>query len=182
MRESRIPFNGALVEPPLRGSYPDGWVWGLGLPRALTYSRWLLADPHARRALGSNKHPFWWTFDYSDEGASGPLQAQQTLTSGISPNYNFVALSVIASTDQLKGFRAQFRQLTDENGAGSNWSRVGIELSNCAGTAANPLCLRHPVPLPNNLSLLNRTANKADSTDPSAGVNKVQICIYGVRD
>lgn len=182
MRESRIPFDGALVQPPYRESYPPGWVWGLGLPRALTYSRWLLADPPARRALGSNKHPFWWTFDYNDMGPIGPLQAQQTQNGAIMPNNNFVALAVLGSSTQLKGFRTQFRMLTDDEGGGANWSRVGIEQSNACGTAAQPMFLRHPVPMPNNLSVLNRTANKAIPADPPTGLNSVQVCIYGVRD
>lgn len=125
--------------------------------------------------MGSRKTPFWYVMDFT-------LQAQETDHNGISPAGNFVALALVANGDQARGYRTQFRQLADERGNGFSFSKVPIDDVNSVGTAQRPMFLRHPVPLPNHLSLLNRTSNKALSTDPSSGVNAIQVCVFGVRD
>ena len=174
MRQSTIPPDGVLNSP-RHGTYPEGWTLGLVLPWCVATARAYLPSPPERRAIGATKTPFWLAMDYS-------LQAQVTDNNGLSPTGNFVALAIVATATQAKGFRTQFRQIIDEQGNGFTLSNVPIEQGNACGTAQRPLFLKHPYPMPNHLSVLNRTTNKALSTDPSVGVNAIQICIYGVRD
>lgn len=175
MRQSLIPVDGLLNTPRYGMTYPEGWTLGLVLPWCIPTARAYLPSVPERRAIGARKTPFWYAMNYS-------LQAQVTDNNGVSPLGNFVALAVLGSTSQARGFRTKFRQLVDQSGKGFSFSRVPIDDVNSGGTAQRPLFLKHPYPMPNNLGLLNRTANKALTTDPSAGVNAVQICIYGVRD
>ena len=176
MRQSNsIPLDGVFNTPRYGMSYPEGWRLGLVLPWCIVMARAYLPSPPERQAIGSRKTPFWYALDYN-------LQAQVTDNNGISPTGNFVGLAIVSTASQGRGFRTQFRQLADEQGNGFAFSRVPIDDVNSTGTAQRPLFLKHPYPMPNNLSLLNRTANKALSTDPSAGRNAIQVCIYGVRD
>ena len=175
MRQSFIPVDGVLNTPRYGMSYPEGWTLGLVLPWCLATARAYLPSVPERRALGDSKSPFWLVLDYD-------LQAEVTDHSGVSPTGNFVALAILSTATRTRGFRTQFRQLADEQGGGFAFSRVPVNDVNSSGTAQRPLFLKHPVPMPNHLSLLNRTANRALSTDPSSGRNQIQICIYGVRD
>ena len=175
MRESRIPLDGILVTPNYTETFPPGWTLGLVLPWCVMTARAYLPSVPERRALGSRKTPFWHVLNYT-------LQAQETGDSGIVPTSNFTALALVATTDQARGLRARFRQIVDERGNGFNFSRVPINDANGFGTAQRPLFLKHPYPMPNLLSVLNRTANRALTTDPNSGVNNIQICVYGVRD
>lgn len=137
--------------------------------------------------LGHARAPYWWPFNYNTQ-ESNSLQAQQTLDGAISPAANFILLKLLATASQPKGFRTQFRQLINSNGGGLNFSRVGIEQSNVAGlvgtvgTPQAPFTLPIPYATPNLLSILNRTANKANTLDPGTGVNDVQICMFGMRE
>ena len=175
MRQSKIPLDGVFNSPRYGTTYPEGWTLGLVLPWCVATARAYLPSSPERRAIGSRKSPFWLVLDYD-------LQAQVTDNNGVSPTGNFVALAIVSTATRTRGFRTQFRQLADEQGNGFALSPVPIDDVNAAGTAQRPLFLKHPYPMPNHLSLLNRTANKALSTDPSSGRNAIQICIYGVRD
>lgn len=173
MRESYIPLDGIL-----QSGQPEDLknpALAVALPWANLMERAYLPSPIERKALGRCKTPFWHVLEFS-------LQAEETGDSGIVPTSNFTALALLATTDQSAGFRARLRQIVDEQGNGFNFSRVPIRDVNLVGTAQRPLFLKHPYPMPNLLSLLNRTTNRAPSTAPSSGVNNIQICVYGVRD
>lgn len=175
MRQSSFPVDGVFNTPRYGMSYPEGWTLGLVLPWCIPTARAYLPSVPERRAIGAHKTPFWLALDYD-------LQAQVTDNNGGAPFGNFVALALVATTSQARGFRTQFRQLADVNGVGFTFSRVPIDDVNAVGTAQRPMFIKHPYPMPNFLSVLNRTVNKALSTDPSSGRNQIQICIYGVRD
>lgn len=153
MRESTIPLDGVLNTSSRRGRISD----------------------LQRRAIGSRKTPFWLALDYS-------LAALVTDYNGAPAAGNFIALAIVGTSSRSRGFRTRFHQVVGEGGAAIPLSRVPIDQANAVGTAQRPLFLRHPFPMPNFLSLLNRTANRALSTDPSSGQNAIQICVYGVRD
>ncbi len=142
---------------PYNSSYRDDWqLANLREPEEIDVA-----------PLGQNRAPYWWPFNYNTQD-SNSLQAQQTLDAAISPAGNFIILKILATASQPKGFRTQFRQLVDSNGGGLNFSRVGIEQSNMAGLVGDPVLPQAPFTLPipyatpNLLSILNRTANKAN--------------------
>ena len=163
------PFRGGAWGFRRAPSFPEGYPYGLMLSYAKTASRAYLPSALERRSLGKNKQPFWWVFDYD-------LQSQASDDDAIAPTANFVALSMMSTSSQAAGFRTQFRQMADNKGLGFNFSRVPVDNANLFGTAQYPAFLKHPYPMPNHLSLLNRTANKA------AAENVIQIAIFGVRD
>lgn len=155
-----------------QASFPSGWRYGLLLPRRTVASRAYLPGPKERMALGRTRIPFWWVMDFT-------LEPQASGDGTITPIYNFTLLSMMATSEQEAGFRTQNFQLSDNCGSGAAFSRVGIDFPNAAGTAQRPLFIKKPYPMPNMLSLLNRTANLDATVDTT---NDVQLAFYGVRD
>ncbi len=170
-RNSRTPFP---RKPYGRGggAYPPGYTFGLLLSSLGLASVVYLPSVKERRALRRNRIPFFHVINYD-------LQSQASDNIAIAPTGNFVALSMMATSGTPIApltFRAQFRQIADESGMGFNLSRALIDNANEFGTAQNPSFFKHPYPMPNHLSLLNRATNIATSE------NVIQIVIYGVKD
>lgn len=153
-----------------RGVFPRGWRFGFLTPnRTLAAAAWYPGAPE-RRALGENRLPYWHVIDYAP-GALISLDDQMV------PKGNFVALAMIGSSTQGPGsYQTHFFQMADTDGRGFRLSRIPVIEGNIMGTAQLPFVLRRPYPMPNLLSLMNRTTNRA------AAANTMQVCVYGVEE
>jgi hypothetical protein len=150
--------------------YPVGWPFGFLIPETGLASSAYVTTPKDRRALGKQRVPFWQVINYA-------LGALVSGDDQVMPVGNFVALALVGTSEQGPGsYQTQHFQLVDEAGQGFRFSRVGVIDSNINGTANRPFIFRRPYPMPDLLSLLNRTANRA------ATAQNVQLCIYGVRE
>jgi len=150
--------------------YPVGWPFGLLLPETGLASSAYVTTPKDRRALGKQRVPFWQVINYT-------LGALVSGDDQVMPVGNFVALALVGTSEQgPTSYQSQDFQLVDEQGQGFRFSRVGVIDSNIHGTANQPFIFRRPYPMPDLLSLLNRTANRA------AVSQNIQVCIYGVRE
>jgi hypothetical protein len=148
--------------------FPRGWTFGLVTPGYKLLSSAYLPGSKARRAIGSNRIPFWHVVNYT-------LAALASGDDRILPTNHFILLSIMATMSQGNGFQTQFFQVADDKGTGFRFSNVGVIFDEITGTAEAPYIMRRPYPMQDLLPLANRVANRATAA------NTVQLVLYGLK-
>src|SRR5262249_34831453 len=121
--------------------FPPNFVFGFMTPGRTIASSAYLPGVKQRRALGSNRIPFWHVLNYS-------LASLQALDNNALPSNDFVLLAIVGTSSQgPNSFQTQFYQVNAPGGAGLKLSRVPVTDSNIVGSAQAPAIQKRPWPM-----------------------------------